>query len=220
MFTPISKPWKPMHLNAELVKQTACRALCAAALALLSCTPSQDLGRSAPVGGGTMLRSDSSVAPRVTEVADAQAAARVEQDAGPSTLVQLATRWVDALRDKNVEALTKLSQYPFDLRDTRKDGACVNKTVRGPGDMPSAVDCLLVNWVLNDELKANPTPTTKVVSPKELPSWARRWVKEIGPGLTAVDVFIHGNGSSFQFILLVADEGVQGFWKTAWFEAN
>ena len=47
--------------------------------------------------------------------------------------VQRATEWLDALRQRDISKVTALSRYPFDFRDTQKEGRCEkSRQVPGP----------------------------------------------------------------------------------------
>jgi hypothetical protein len=132
----------------------------------------------------------------------------------------IARKWVDALGNRDTKVMVDLARYPFALRNTGKEGDCKNSTASNASKMKVTIGCLVKDDLLIEDIKANPEPEAKVLSKKTLPAWSRRWAKEISTDATPVSVFIHGNGSSHEFIVLVVSDGVQGFWKTAWFESN
>jgi hypothetical protein len=133
---------------------------------------------------------------------------------GPG-IIKAATAWIDALRRGDVSALASLSRYPFELRDTGKEGHCPKRrAVTGPQDMQAAVHCLVADDVLGLALKDNPEPVVDELPPAKLPAWAAPWRAEVSEGVHAVAVPIDAAASTFDIVLLVADDGVRAFWKS------
>jgi hypothetical protein len=128
--------------------------------------------------------------------------------------------WIKALGARDPDSLAKRSRFPFALRDTGAEGKCKSATIDAADKLAVGTQCLLKDDLLNEDLKANPEPTADVLSAKTLPRWSRKWAKEIPAGATPVSIFLPGNGSSFDLVLLVSGDGVQGFWKHATFEPN
>ena len=133
---------------------------------------------------------------------------------------KVATAWIDALRQRDVDALTRSTRFPFVLRDTGAGGKCKNATAADATQLPAALACLLKDDLLNEDLKANPAPEADPVSKRTLPRWARKWSNDVRAGSVPVSVFIHGNGNAFDLVLVVAGDGVQGLFKHATFEKN
>ncbi len=133
---------------------------------------------------------------------------------GPGT-IKAATAWIDALRRGDVTALASLSRYPFELRDTGKEGHCPKRQeVAEPQKMPAAVRCLVTDDVLGAALQDNPEPVVDELPAANLPAWAVPWRAEVSEGVHAVAVPIDAAGCTFDIVLLVADDGVRAFWKS------
>jgi hypothetical protein len=204
----------------RLMRQTArTSSIVAAALALLAC--SRGTGRlPLDVPAAEAAPGTESHGPAPTK----QAAPAPENEATPAEKSadpgKAARSWLDAPRAHDVEALAKRSRFPFVFKDTGAEGKCKSATIPGADKLAAGVQCLVKDDLLTEDLKSNPEPTADVLSVKSLPRWSRKWAKEIPAGATPVSVFFNGNGNSFDLVLLVAGDGVQGFWKHATFEPN
>jgi hypothetical protein len=148
--------------------------------------------------------------------ADPRLAAIEREKAAPSDdAVQVATRWLDALRKHDLDALTRASRYPFALRDTRKEGHCAKSSAApGPESLAATIDCLIKDDLLAEDLKSSPPLSIEGVSEKKLSTWTRPWRKEIGGGWQPVAISFYNDGDAWEFVLLVADGGVRAVWKT------
>jgi len=134
--------------------------------------------------------------------------------------ITAATAWLNALRARDASGLAGRTSFPFALRDTGTEGDCKKGMAPSEEAFAAAVACLVSDDLVVEDLRANPEPLTKILTAKTLPGWARKWTKEIHQGVTPVSVYIPGNGNTFEFVLLVAGDQIQGLWKNAWFESN
>jgi hypothetical protein len=116
--------------------------------------------------------------------------------------------------------LVKLTRFQFALRDTGAEGTCKSTTIDAAEKFPGTIACLVDDKLILEDLRDHPELLTKVLSKKTLPKWARKWSKELRQEMTPVTIQIPGNGSSYEFILLVVEKQIQGLWKNAWFEPN
>jgi hypothetical protein len=131
--------------------------------------------------------------------------------------VALADRWRTALRERNVEALTRLASYPFELRDEGLNAHCKKRrTANAPSEMPAALACLLGDKVLNQALHDSPVSDLEPERrepriPGAFPHWYR---KKDHDGLWPIWT-LTGTDEGFEFDLtwLVAKDGVRAFWK-------
>ena len=80
--------------------------------------------------------------------------------------------------------------------------------------------CLFEDRLPQDELEANPEPLIEVVDSKKLPTWAKRWRKDLAPNVTLLGAYVPGNGAAFFFMVVVDGAGVRGLWKHATFAPN
>jgi hypothetical protein len=139
---------------------------------------------------------------------------------GSKTAVATATQWLTALRAQDHLALSKLTFAPFEFRDTGTEGDCKSATAASASEIKTILGCLSRNELLIEELRATEDFGAKVVVDKDIPRWAAHWVKELSPPSVPVWTFIHGNGVSYELVVLVEAQAVQGLLKDAQFEAN
>jgi hypothetical protein len=142
----------------------------------------------------------------------------VDSDKKPAAsgdAIRVATRWLEALRKHDVDALTKAARYPFTLRDTKKEGHCDrSRTAPDPDSTPATIDCLIKDDLLAEDLKGNPPLSIESVSDKQLPRWAKAWRKDVASGMQPIAISFYNDGDAWEFLLLVADGGVKAVWKT------
>jgi hypothetical protein len=137
--------------------------------------------------------------------------------------VKIAKRWLNALRSRNFDVLAKLTQYPFELRDTAETGPCgTQRAATNAGSLRSAIDCLLSDDLVHGALEESRESTVRAALAKDdIAEWARRWWRrDVHAALWPVYVIAAKEGCcEFDFTLLVGKAGVQGFWKTGTVEA-
>jgi len=80
--------------------------------------------------------------------------------------------------------------------------------------MPAAIRCLISDDWLGMALKDNPEPVMDELPSANLPAWAAPWRAESSDGVQAVGIPIDAAACTFDIVLLVARDGVRGFWKT------
>jgi hypothetical protein len=137
-------------------------------------------------------------------------------DASPAEAKAAAT-WLEALRAKSANAVAHAARAPFDFHDARqgapraKCGDVAHADAKG---VDALAACLVTDEILSADLAANPAPRIVATTKELLPAWAKPWAGDVRPGLRPMSVFIHGPSSSFEMILLVADDGVHAFWQT------
>jgi hypothetical protein len=137
--------------------------------------------------------------------------------------IRLATKWLDALRNRDIEALTKVTHFPFRMHDTSSAGECEGKSAAAAPNLPAAISCLTTSKLLEQDLQINPArpePLTRAISKRNIPSWARRWRGDFESGSQPVWTTIYADGVTWDFIFLVASDGVQSLWKAGWFDPN
>jgi hypothetical protein len=139
---------------------------------------------------------------------------------GVTGSVAVVGNWLGAFRKHDGTGLATLTLFPFALRDTGTEGDCKTTTLAKAELLQPGLVCLTNDELVQEALRANPEPLTKVLSRKTLPKWARRWAGELREGMTPVSVYVPGNGSAFEFVLIVVGDQIQGLWKHATFESN
>jgi hypothetical protein len=133
---------------------------------------------------------------------------------------KVAVKWADAFRRRDLDSLIKLTVFPFALRDTGTAGQCTSGTAPDASKMKATISCMMSVDVVHDDLVSERTLEGHVLPRKSIPKWAKPWASDIPTDATPISVAVPGNGASHQFILLVATDGVQGVWKTSWFDSN
>lgn len=141
-------------------------------------------------------------------------------DRDTTSAVETATRWLMALRARDNSALAKLTGFPFEFRDTGTEGECRSGTAVGPRDADAVLGCLSRDDLLAEELRATSDFGAKVIAGTDVPPWALPWVRQLSPPSVPVWSFIHGNGVSFELVVLVEANTVRGLLKDAQFESN
>lgn len=133
--------------------------------------------------------------------------------------VRIATEWLGALRARERARLQKLAAVPFELEELVEHSKCEAKRAEKPDDVPAALECLLLDDLLMEELAAQPAPVTEVVGASELPPWAAKLKGGSYPG-ELVQVRLPGDGVSYQFLILATSAGVRRVWKFVEYDPN
>jgi hypothetical protein len=138
--------------------------------------------------------------------------------------IGIATRWVDALRHRDLAALTQLTRYPFEVRDTGRDARCRTRTANGPDTLESALSCLLASDQLHRALVDSPSPRMLAdgALPQSLAEWARPWWRQRDHGglQGAYAMVATTEGYEYDFQILVDRDGVRVVWKRGAFESR
>lgn len=138
--------------------------------------------------------------------------------------IAIATRWLDALRHRDLAQLTRLARYPFEVRDTGRDARCKTQTAHGPDAIESALNCLLGSDPLHRALIDS--PSSRMLGdgalPQSLAEWARPWWRQNDhSGLHgAYTMVATTEGYEFDFQILVDPAGVRVVWKRGAFESR
>jgi hypothetical protein len=137
---------------------------------------------------------------------------------------KIAVEWLDALRNRDFERLSRATSYPFEVRDTRREARCGKRVAKRPDALAAATDCLFRAELLHRALVDSPTPGFSVYEPSEpLANWIEPWWREnehrelqrVATMVGTVD------GYEFDFQMLIArDGGVRTVWKLGSFEST
>jgi hypothetical protein len=138
--------------------------------------------------------------------------------------VQVAGEWLAALRDRDLERLGRLTSYPFEVRDQRREALCGKRAAKTRDDLKAAVDCLFRGKLLHRALVDSPSPGFTADEPSDsLPDWTEPWWREQDhAGLARVSTMVATvEGYEFDFqMLLERDGGVRVVWKLGGFESR
>jgi hypothetical protein len=136
---------------------------------------------------------------------------------------QLAAEWLSALRSGNVESLSRVTRYPFEVRDRGRGSTCGTRTAAGSDALGRTVQCLTANKVLLEAMRDSPgSPPVVYRSADQLPDWAHGWwEKQSNPAVKIVTYLVATNaGYEFDLLLLVDKAGVHALWKSGSFEST
>jgi hypothetical protein len=128
--------------------------------------------------------------------------------------VNIAKRWLQALKQRDLSALTAASSYPFEIRDAGRGAACGRKTASNGAALKSATQCLFANEELHRSLATNGPFAESPGDGYEIPDWAAPWfhpsrhsdLKKVSAG--AGDL----GSVSFDIVVLVDGSGVRALW--------
>jgi hypothetical protein len=138
--------------------------------------------------------------------------------------IGIATRWLDAVRHRDLAQVAQLSRYPFEVRDTGRDAGCKNRVASGPETLGAAVSCLFGSGLLHRALVDSPSSPVLAdgAPPASLAEWARPWWREQEHGgLQSVYTMVATTeGYEFDFQILVDRDGVRAVWKSGSFESR
>lgn len=146
------------------------------------------------------------------ETADNQAASR-------SDAVRIAGDWLSAMRSRDRAKLQTLADVPFELQELVQYPKCETKRAEKREDVVAALDCLLSDDLLMEELGKQPAPVTEAIGIADLPPWAATQKDRIEPG-QLVQIRLPGDGVSYQLLLLTAKASVKRVWKFAEYDSN
>lgn len=138
----------------------------------------------------------------------------------PTSAVQWAQRWLDAVRSRDVETISILTDYPFRFDDTGAVVGCSAGSAGNRAELEVAVGCLLEDKLLDGALKANPELLYQLKPARSLPRWARRWRKELEGQQKIIFTEFGDNGITYFFVLAVSTDGVRSVFRHAEFWPN
>lgn len=132
-----------------------------------------------------------------------------------TSAVNVAERWLDALKRHDMEALNQATSFTFEVRDTGQGAECGKRAAAKPEQLEVAVRCLLNNRELQGGLDARKPIVEAAGEGDSVPSWAERWwTSEEHSGLRQTFATVtNPGGLSFDLILMTAPNGVRAIWK-------
>jgi hypothetical protein len=141
-----------------------------------------------------------------------------------SRAVQVVSEWLAALGDRDLEHLSRVTSYPFEVRDQRREALCGKRAAKARDNLKAAVDCLFRGELLHRALVDSPSPGFTADEPTDSrPDWIEPWWREQDhAALQRVSTMVSTvEGYEFDFQMLVArDGGVRVVWKLGGFESR
>lgn len=140
-----------------------------------------------------------------------------------SAEIAIATEWLDALRNRDIERLGRVTSYPLEIRDTQRDATCGKRMIESADILATSIDCLMKSDLLHRALVDSPASGFTAHRPSQsLANWVEPWWRESEhQGLQRVWTMVATTeGYEFDFQMLVAPEGVRVVWKLGSFESR
>jgi hypothetical protein len=140
-----------------------------------------------------------------------------------SAAVMIATEWIQALGNRDLEQLARVTGYPFEVRDIGRDAQCGKRVAKDRDALGVAVECLFRSERLHQALLNSPASRLLADEPpKSLPDWSRPWWRQSEhAGLQNLfTVVATAEGDAFDFQILVSRDGVRALWKLGSFESR
>jgi hypothetical protein len=139
-----------------------------------------------------------------------------------TSAVNVAERWLDALKSRDMEALNQATSFGFEVRDTGRAAQCGKRGAAKPEQLEAAVRCLLNNRELQGGLNAKRPIVESAGDDDSIPSWAEGWwtSKEHSGLHQTFTTVTNPGGVSFDLILMTAPNGVRAVWKLGSLESR
>lgn len=135
----------------------------------------------------------------------------------------MATEWVDAVRACDLERLARVTDYPFELRDTGRDASCGRRLVMGRDHLGKAVDCLFRSEQLHRAMTDSRVSGFEAYDrDSPLANWIEPWWREDEhkPLQRVMTMVATVEGYEYDFQMLMSREGVRVVWKLGAFESR
>jgi hypothetical protein len=132
-----------------------------------------------------------------------------------TSAVNVAERWLDALKRQDMAALAQATAFGFEVRDTGQGVQCGKRVAAKPAQLDAAVRCLLNDRELQGGLAASKPIVEAAGDGESVPSWAERWwtSKEHSALQQTFTTVTNPGGVSFDLILMTGPNGVRAVWK-------
>lgn len=156
------------------------------------------------------------------KVSDAPKSPPVSAQATPvATLVEsdkgmtVAATWLDTLVRGDLPALTRQTGFPFELRDSGKEGHCPPLATAGAAsELAGVTSCMRSDDVLTSVLREHSTGGFDPLLPDGLQTWARPWRESLDPTWQLVTGYFSRPDAYVEVNLAIAKDGVRALWKT------
>ena len=139
---------------------------------------------------------------------------RAHAQSEAASAVDIATRWLYALKRADTRVLDSASAYPFELRVAKAPCACKSGKAR---------DAAQLGQLLGELMKSEDVQALEVVGSgaKELakgslPGWTKRWTKQLPKGARLVQVQSAGGVAyTITYVLVITNDQVRSVWLDA-----
>jgi len=134
---------------------------------------------------------------------------------GPPLELEIAARWLEALRSRDMERLTGSSEFPIEFRDTKKQGHCeARRSAADVRGLARAVECLTEDELLMSLMHDKPgVPPVETQPEGRIKPWAEAWGPEVPAGSRAISSYYGRTDAWISIILWVDSRGVRAVWK-------
>jgi hypothetical protein len=130
-----------------------------------------------------------------------------------ASAVDVATLWLYALKRGDTQVLDRASVYPFELRIAKAPCSCKGGKARDSAQLAQ----LLGDLMKTEDVRALEITSAdaKEVAKGSLPSWAKRWTKNLPKAARLVQVESSGGAYKITYVLVITDDEVRSVWLDA-----
>jgi hypothetical protein len=129
-----------------------------------------------------------------------------------SASMAAAAAWLDALRLRDEEALTRLTRYPFEWRTTSALRCNAKQPAATADEFPPIIGCLLADASLRRALTEHDRAGIADLPIGHLQDWAKPWREQAPPGSLLVNAFIKRSDMQLDMDLWINQGAVQALW--------
>jgi hypothetical protein len=129
-----------------------------------------------------------------------------------SSSMAAAAGWLNALRVRQEDALTRLTRYPFDWRDTGAPSCNAKQPAATTGEFSPIIGCLLRDSRLRRALTEHDRAGVADLPIGHLQDWAQPWRDQAPAGTLLVNAFIKRSDMQLDIDLWIKDGLVQALW--------
>jgi hypothetical protein len=131
-----------------------------------------------------------------------------------ASAVDVATRWLYALKRGDTRVLEGASVYPFELRMAKAPCKCEGGKARDSAELAQVLGELMKT----EDVQALEVTSGKVkeIAKSALPGWAKRWNKQLPKGARLVQAQSAGSVTyTITYLLVIAENQVRSVWLDA-----
>jgi hypothetical protein len=129
-----------------------------------------------------------------------------------SPSMAVATSWLEALRARDEDALTGLTRYPFEWRNTGVQTCNARQPAATAEQFSPIIGCLLADSSLRRALTEHDRAGIADLAVGHLQDWSRPWREQAPAGAVLVNAFIKRSDMQLDVDLWINHDGVQALW--------
>lgn len=129
-----------------------------------------------------------------------------------SSSMVAAAAWLDALRLRDEDALTRLTDYPFEWRKTGAPGCNAKQPATTVQEFSPIIGCLLSDSSFRRALTEHDRAGIAELPKERLQDWAKPWREQAPAGSVFVNAFIKRRDLRLDMDLWVKQGAVQALW--------